>query len=152
MHELESKIDYLQVVCAIILNNDQKILACQRNSASDLSGKWEFPGGKVELGETHEMALSREILEELAVKIHPLEPQPSVFHHYNSTQLKLHLALHPFLCSLLDADIPQPMEHADIRWVSLDEAELLDWADADLFVLENLKNSLSQPHKNSQIT
>ncbi len=134
----------LDVVCAIISNDSGQLLACQRSSRSDLPGKWEFPGGKVEPQESREAAIQREILEELGVKIHQLIPQPSVHHRYHQPDKELNIALHPFQCKLSSDATPQALEHSEIRWVTLSEADHLDWATADILVLEHFKQSFPQ--------
>ncbi len=131
----------LEVVCAVILNSDGKLLACKRNSSAALPGKWEFPGGKVESGESKEEALEREILEELEVSISILKPLTSVMHHYSELDIKIHLM--PYLCEIKNTKAPQPLEHAQIRWIHPSNADELDWADADQIILNSYKNSLT---------
>lgn len=124
----------LQVVCAVILSDSGEFLACQRGSQSDLVGKWEFPGGKVDPGETQQCALKREIKEELAVEIEIIEPLTRVSHNYPS----LHLELHPYTCRVLNNQTPIALEHAALLWTNPREARALEWADADIAVLDQL--------------
>lgn len=126
----------LEVVCAVIVNNVGKLLACKRGSEKHLAGKWEFPGGKVEQHETPEDALKREISEELEVDISILDRMETVSHNYEDIEI----ALTPFLCEIIDSSDPIPLEHADIRWVHTSEAPYLDWAAADISILDQYKN------------
>ena len=130
----------LEVVCAVIVNHDGELLCCQRNSASSLAGKWEFPGGKIELNESAEEALKREIIEELEVRISILKPLEIVKHHYKN--LDFEIALSPYLCEIESSATPKAIEHAQLRWVHPANADELDWADADMKILHQYKNSL----------
>lgn len=125
----------LDVVCALIVNNHGKLLACQRGSGKSLAGKWEFPGGKIEPGETAEDALKREISEELEVSISIISRMKTVMHRHPDFEI----ALSPFLCEITDSSIPNPTEHAEIRWIDLTEAALLDWAEADISIINQYK-------------
>ncbi|UIR57414.1 (deoxy)nucleoside triphosphate pyrophosphohydrolase [Sphingobacterium sp. SRCM116780] len=124
----------LQVTCAII-EHQGKVLICQRSAAMLLPLKWEFPGGKIEQGESMKACLAREIMEELNVTIQVEKGLSMVEHHYPDFSL----CLHPFICTLISGDI-QALEHAQTLWV--DQTALLDydWAEADLpIVREYLK-------------
>ena len=128
----------LEVVCALIVNRDGRILACQRGVETSLAGKWEFPGGKIEPDESAEAALRREISEELEVSISILRPLEIVNHRYPSFEI----TLSPFLCEISASEVPNAVEHSQIRWVNLAQANELDWAEADIPILEQFKNSL----------
>ncbi len=127
-----------EVVCALIVNSKRKILACQRSPERSLAGKWEFPGGKIEPGESAEVALKREILEELEVTISILKPLPVVKHKYPDIEI----ALSPFLCEIIGSEAPNAIEHSQIRWVNLAEADEIDWAEADIPILKQYKKSI----------
>jgi 8-oxo-dGTP diphosphatase len=129
----------LNVVCAIILNSAGKILACKRSSKSSLPGKWEFPGGKIELGESAETALRREISEELEVSISILKTLTMVNHLYPNFDFEI--ALSPFLCEVSDSEIPNAVVHSEISWVNIIQAMELNWADADLLILKQYLNN-----------
>lgn len=118
------------VVCGIILNRAGKILACQRGPGRDLAGKWEFPGGKQEVGESLEAALIRELREELAIDVCIQEPLTEVLWNYGKGELRLQ----PYVC-LLHSGEAHPCEHAEIRWCSPGELLALDWAAADVPIL-----------------
>ncbi|MFT5904893.1 MAG: phosphoserine phosphatase [Cryomorphaceae bacterium] len=122
----------LEVVCALIVNSDGKFLACQRSSETSLAGKWEFPGGKIEPGESAQAALTREILEELEVNISILRPLSIVMHRYPGFEI----ALSPFLCEINDSEVPNALEHSQIRWVNLAESIDLEWSEADIPIIQ----------------
>ncbi len=124
----------LEVVCALIRKNG-KVLAVQRSEAQDLSGYWEFPGGKVEAGETEEEALVREIREELRMDIRPLQRlQP---HNWQDPDKPRVIRLIPYLCDTDDAE-PTLVEHAGFRWLDKEELATMDWAPADVAVVEQV--------------
>jgi 8-oxo-dGTP diphosphatase len=128
------KIDAIQVVAAVIFQND-KVLSVQRTEHEKeyVSLKWEFPGGKVEVGESLEEALVREIREELSVDIEVSEFLMTVEHTYPD----FHLTMHVFKCVLDQGEITLN-EHVALKWLSLDELDQLDWAAADIPVVEFL--------------
>lgn len=122
----------LQVVCAVIQQGDQYLL-CQRSSAMKLPLKWEFPGGKVEPGESLQAALQREIKEELNLQIQPLRALTAVEFHYPEFSLRLH----PFLCRIQSGTL-HLNEHQAYVWVTKPEFSHYDIAQADLPVLLEL--------------
>lgn len=94
--------------------------------------KWEFPGGKVEENEAPEACLKREIKEELGVEIDVLERLPSNFHLYSNLELELI----PFRCSLQTFEI-ELHEHSQIIWLPIEKLKDLDWAEADVPIVDN---------------
>lgn len=118
----------INVVCAVISDCEGRLLACRRSSEQSQPGKWEFPGGKIEVGEDAEDALVREISEELGCAIQVNSSLPVVEHRYPEFSIRLI----PYFCQLEDGEIPQIMEHAEMRWVTLTECSGLDWAEADI--------------------
>jgi len=117
------------VVCALI-EDDGKVLIARRSIRQALPLKWEFPGGKIEPGESKAEALSREIREELGVDIAVGAALPAVTHAYPDFTI----VLHPRICRLVSGT-PVPHEHAEIVWCPPDRLGTLDWAEADLPVL-----------------
>lgn len=114
-----------QVVGAVILR-DGEVLCAQRDAGA-LKGMWEFPGGKVEPGETARDALAREIEEELGCAIR-IGNEVAVTTHEADTMV---ITLTTYYCLLLDGE-PDPLEHAELRWVSPARLQELPWAPADL--------------------
>jgi 8-oxo-dGTP diphosphatase len=125
---------HIEVVAAIIVSDD-KILCTQRNinKYDYISKKYEFPGGKVEAGETNEEAIRREILEELEMDISVGDKFLTVDHEYPDFRM----TMHSFLCSADDVRVSLT-EHIDYKWLCKDELEYLDWAAADLPIVDKL--------------
>lgn len=120
----------IRVTCALI-ENKGKVLITQRSATMSQPLLWEFPGGKVEPGETEETCLVREIKEELQLDIacgHMLTL--SVFKYPNLT-----IELIPFVCILKGGEI-KLLEHATYKWVSLEELKSFKWCPADVPVIE----------------
>ena len=101
--------------------------------------KWEFPGGKPRDGESPEQALEREILEELGVSIEVGDLIGTGTSHTQDHEIILSV----FLARLLDGD-PHPHEHAAIRWVPLSDLGNLDWAEADVPIVDALLSEAGQ--------
>ena len=119
----------IEVVAAII-RKDNKIFATQRGYG-ERKDWWEFPGGKMEVGETPEEALKREIREELSTEISVDEFLSTVEFDYP----KFHLTMHCYLCSLLTEAL-HLNEHEAACWLSKDELDSVKWLPADLEVVE----------------
>ena len=122
----------IEVVAAIICKED-KIFATQRGYG-EWKDWWEFPGGKMEDGETPEEALKREIREELSTEICVDEFLCKVEYDYPN----FHLSMHCYLCSLL-TDALHLNEHEAAKWLTKDELNSVKWLPADLLVIEALK-------------
>ena len=123
----------IEVVAAIIRKGD-KIFATQRGYGK-WKDWWEFPGGKMEVGETPEEALVREIHEELSAEISVDECLCMVEYDY----LQFHLTMHCYLCSLATEAL-HLNEHEAARWLSKDELDSVKWLPADVKVVELLKS------------
>ena len=124
----------IHVVCAVIEQNGL-ILCAQRSERMALPLKWEFPGGKIEPGEAEAPALIREIQEELNVDIEILERLP--VHDYAYTPEKI-IRLIPYRCLIKDVAQMQAREHAELRWVERHQLSELDWATADVPVVNDI--------------
>ena len=125
-------------VTAAVIWNGEKVLISQRMADSMLGGLWEFPGGKCEAGETHQVCLQREILEELAVHIDVGEHLISFDHAYSH----LHITLHAFHCRPLDGP-PQAIEVADWQWVAPDELSAYPLSVADQRIAQALLEQIA---------
>lgn len=123
----------LDVVCGIITNSAGQFLACQRPVDKHLGGLWEFPGGKVDPGESPETALARELHEELAVHVRVGEPLTPVIWTYGDKTIRLL----PFHCAIVAGE-PHPIEHQALLWFSSSDWTQLTWADADIPILHEL--------------
>ncbi len=121
----------IEVVAAII-KKDNKYLATQRGYGKYKDG-WEFPGGKMEPGESREDAIVREIKEELATNIKVDSYLTTVDYDYED----FHLTMHCFLCSILDGNI-ELLEHKDAKWLGKEELHNVDWLPADLAIVDLL--------------
>jgi 8-oxo-dGTP diphosphatase len=123
-----------EVVCGVIMDDAGRFLACLRPAGKHLGGLWEFPGGKVETGESPEAALVRELREELGIEVEAGAALDPVAWTYDRGEIRLL----PFLCHIIRG-IPHPLEHEALRWCAPCEFESLAWAPADLPVLEQLR-------------
>ena len=116
------------VVCAIIVR-DERILLAQRPPDKKLGGLWEFPGGKVEAGESTEAALHRELQEELGCAVRITQTLAPFVHAYDWGGIELI----PFVCELTaDSPEPHPHEHTALMWVERGELRSYDLAPADV--------------------
>lgn len=127
---------HIEVVCAIV-HRDDEILIAQR-SKGEFAGLWEFPGGKIERGETRQDALRREMMEELAVAIHIESLLTTIQHTYSD----FHLTMHCFLCSLPEGEVIEMLDHTAIRWVAKKHWSDVQWIEADVQVVEMLREVL----------
>jgi 8-oxo-dGTP diphosphatase len=125
---------HLEVVAAVILI-DNKILCVRRgrDKYDYTSYKYEFPGGKVEKGETHEAALRREIWEELKMDIRVEQEVLTVNHAYPDFTI----SLHTYLCTCDSKDLTLT-EHIESNWMERDLIATLDWAEADIAVVDKI--------------
>jgi len=122
----------IQVVAAVLKYKD-KYFCAQRKNKGPLAMKWEFPGGKIEKGETKEEALIREIKEELLLDITIDKFIMTVEHQYET----FHLTMHAYLCHG-DTNNIKLIEHLNSKWLDKNNLENLDWAGADIPIVKRL--------------
>lgn len=129
MHSCNRK--HIHVACAII-ERDGLVLAAQRSATMNLPLKWEFPGGKIDSNESPEECLVRELFEEMGVNIAVGQALSTLTHNYPTFTV----TLYPFICTITSGAI-RLYEHNAIEWLSPDKLYSLDWAEADLPVIDN---------------
>lgn len=123
-------------VVAAVIRKDDKIFATQRGYGEFKDG-WEFPGGKIEEGETPEQALAREIKEELDTEIQVGKLIDTIEYDYP----KFHLSMDCFWCEIMQGGL-ELKEHEAARWLSKEELYSVDWLPADVGVVEKIKKEL----------
>ena len=131
------KMKTIEVVAAIITHND-RIFATQRGYGEFKDG-WEFPGGKMEPGETPQQALVREIREELDTEIEVGSLVETVEYDYPN----FHLTMHCFLCTIRSGELVLK-EHEAAKWLTREELDSVDWLPADVKVVEKLKDTMGK--------
>lgn len=126
-----------KVIVAAVIITAGRVLACERSAPPEVAGRWEFPGGKVEAGETDEQALTRECAEELGVRVAVgARVGPDVPLAHGRAVLRVYAA------RLLDGDRPQALEHTSMRWLSADELDSVHWLPADKPIVAELPGLL----------
>jgi 8-oxo-dGTP diphosphatase len=122
----------VEVVAAIIKQGNEIFVTCR--GYGEFKDMWEFPGGKIESGETREEALVREIKEELELDIHVSKYVTTIDYDYPN----FNLIMHCFLCDVCGGKIHLNV-HNDAKWIPLNELDKLTWVPADILVMEELK-------------
>jgi len=121
----------MKVACAVI-EDGGRILAAQRSGAMSMPLKWEFPGGKVRPGESPEECLAREVEEELGLLVRIVRPLPAVVHRYPGFTIELL----PFFCAVAGGGL-RLNEHSAVAWLAPAMLREMDWAAADIPVVES---------------
>ncbi|MBM2622547.1 (deoxy)nucleoside triphosphate pyrophosphohydrolase [Actinoplanes sp. LDG1-06] len=122
-----------RVIVAAVIITDGRVLACERSAPAEVAGRWEFPGGKVEPGETDQEALARECAEELGVRVEVgdrVGPDVPLAHG--------RAVLRVFAVNLLEGDVPRALEHTSMRWLAKDELDSVHWLPADKPIVAEL--------------
>ena len=130
----------IEVVAAVIVNsfeNITEVFATERGYG-EFKGQWEFPGGKIEVGETPQQALIREIQEELTVKIKVGKLLDTIEYDYP----KFHLNMKCFLCVIVDGDIILK-EAEDSKWLNKDELYGVNWLPADITLIDKIADFMN---------
>jgi 8-oxo-dGTP diphosphatase len=122
----------IDVSCAIIRNEELRVLIVQRGAETDHPFKWEFPGGKVNFNESPEDSVVREVKEELEMEIVLIDTLPVIEHDYGNKQIRLI----PFICDTL-LDKPVLNEHIAFRWLEPADLLTVDLSEADISVADN---------------
>jgi 8-oxo-dGTP diphosphatase len=120
----------IEVVAAVIHDNG-RVFSAQRGAGGEAAFMWEFPGGKIEAGESHETALKREIEEEFSSQILVKQFILTTKHKYVS----FHLTMHVYLAILIRGDL-RPNEHVSTRWLDRSDIDSVEWAPADLPIVQ----------------
>lgn len=130
----------IKVVAAVIKLEDKmeetKIFATQRGYG-EFKGGWEFPGGKIEQGETPKQALKREIMEELDTEIEVGELIDTIEYDYPN----FHLSMKCFWCSVVKGDLVLK-EHEASKWLTKDTLDTVKWLPADIVIVNTIKHSI----------
>jgi len=119
------------VACAII-ERDGLVLAARRSASMSFPLKWEFPGGKIDPGESPQECLHRELLEEMGVSVGIRAALPTHTHRYPD----LSVTLYPFVCAIVSGQITLH-EHAAVNWLAPEKLDSLDWLEADFAVIRS---------------
>ncbi len=136
--KMEEPMKQIEVVAAIIHDGTGRIFATQRGYG-DYKDGWEFPGGKMEAGETPEEALKREIWEELETRICVEQLVETVEWDYP----QFHLTMHCYWCSVESGELTLK-EHEAAKWLTKEQLDSVDWLPADRKVVERIKEILSE--------
>jgi 8-oxo-dGTP diphosphatase len=128
-----------RVIVAAVIVQDGRVLACERSAPPEVAGRWEFPGGKVEAGETDAQALARECAEELGVRVEVgARVGPDVPLAHGRAVLRV------FTVTLLNGDEPRALEHTAMRWLAADELDSVPWLPADRPIVAELPVLLAE--------
>lgn len=126
-----------EVVCGVIEDSSGKVLVCRRGAGRHLAGLWEFPGGKVDEGETLEGALIRELEEELGISVDVGKRLNAVVEWADE---KISIRLTGYWCRISHG-APVALEHEEVIWCHISDIAGLEWAEADLPLVEEISGA-----------
>lgn len=129
----------IRVVAAVIKavnESGETIIFATQRGYGDFKGGWEFPGGKIEVGETPQEALKREIMEELDTEISVMELIDTIEYDYS----EFHLSMDCFWCEIVSGNLVLK-EHEDARWLTRRQLDDVEWLPADILLIEEIKKS-----------
>ena len=132
----------IRVVAAIIKavnDKNEPIIFATERGYGEFKGGWEFPGGKIEEGETPEEALAREIREELDTEISVGRLIDTIEYDYP----KFHLSMDCFFCKIIEGDLVLK-EHEAARWLTKDELREVDWLPADITIIDEIEQEMAR--------
>jgi mutator protein MutT len=135
-----AKQDFVIIVVAGIIHRDSTILLTKRPANVHLPNLWEFPGGKVEAGESLEAALRRELREELDIDTNVMDEFFTTSHHYPTKSVELHF----FNCTIASGE-PRAIESPELRWVRAGDLYAYEFPEADRELIERL----ARPHSST---
>ena len=130
----------IRVVAAVIKatnDNGEKIIFATERGYGEFKGGWEFPGGKIEPGETPQQALCREIMEELDTKIQVGDLIDTIEYDYSA----FHLSMDCFWCEVLSGNLVLK-EHEAARWLTSDELDSVEWLPADVTLIDKIRTGM----------
>ncbi len=130
----------IRVVAAVIKatnDNGEKIIFATERGYGEFKGGWEFPGGKIEPGETPQQALCREIMEELDTKIQVGDLIDTIEYDYPA----FHLSMDCFWCEVVSGDLVLK-EHEAARWLTSDELDSVEWLPADVTLIDKIRTEM----------
>ncbi len=136
MTEIVTPLNHKLIGVAVIWNDRGEILIDRRYPGGVMGGLWEFPGGKIEVGETVEACIIREIREELDIEIKVGKPLINIDYNYSEFQVTLKV----YECQHISGE-PQPLESAEIRWVTLDEIDRFEFPAANTQIISALRQN-----------
>ena len=130
----------IRVVAAVIKavnESGETIIFATQRGYGDFKGGWEFPGGKIEIGETPQEALKREIMEELDTEISVGELIDTIEYDYP----EFHLSMDCFWCEIVKGDLVLK-EHEDARWLTKEQLDDVEWLPADITLIEKIRKAM----------
>ena len=130
----------IRVVAAVIKamnDNGEKIIFATERGYGEFKGGWEFPGGKIEPGETPQQALCREIMEELDTKIQVGDLRDTIEYDYPA----FHLSMDCFWCEVVSGNLVLK-EHEAARWLTSDELDSVEWLPADVTLIDKIRTGM----------